>query len=249
MDNKMLSNKTAANLPDLLSDLRLCAVNTNSKWANTLGIEASAAITCVKPSGTVSQLVNAASGIHPRHNDYYVRTIRADKKDPLTQFLIDQGFPHEDAVEKPDSMTVFSFPFKSPDDAVTRKDISAIDHLTLWKIYANVWCEHKPSITVSMKETEWLSVANFVYDNFDDMSGISFLPMTEHTYKQAPYQDCGEEAYLSLLEKMPQKVMWEEFSSYEKEDMTAGTQELSCTADACEIVDFPSIIPLASATK
>jgi ribonucleoside-diphosphate reductase alpha chain len=246
MDNKMLANKTKDSLPALLSNLRLWAVSTNHKWASTLGIESSAAITCVKPSGTVSQLVNAASGIHPRHNDYYVRTIRADKKDPLTQFLVDQGFPHEDAVEKPDSMTVFSFPFKSPDAAVTRKDISAIDHLTLWKIYANVWCEHKPSITVSLKEAEWLGVANFVYDNFDDMSGISFLPMTEHTYKQAPYQDCDKKAYLALLAKMPEKVEWEEFSSYEKEDLTSGTQELACTADACEIVDFPSVIPLAA---
>ena len=249
MDNKMLANKTKDNLPALLENLRLWAVATNSKWAKLLDIEPSAAITCVKPSGTVSQLVNAASGIHPRHNDYYIRTIRADKKAPLTQFLIDKGFPWEDAAENPDSTVVFSFPFKSPTNAVNRKDISAIDHLTLWKIYANHWCEHKPSITVSLKEPEWLEVANFVYTNFDDMSGISFLPMTEHMYKQAPYQDCNKEAYFRLLEKMPIGVNWESFSSYEKEDLTSGTQELACTADACEVVDFPSVAPLAALSQ
>ena len=249
MDNKMLANKTKDNLPALLENLRLWAVATNSKWAKLLDIEPSAAITCVKPSGTVSQLVNAASGIHPRHNDYYIRTIRADKKDPLTQFLIDKGFPCEDAAENPDSTVVFSFPFKSPTNAVNRKDISAIEHLTLWKIYANHWCEHKPSITVSLKEPEWLEVANFVYTNFDDMSGISFLPMTEHMYKQAPYQDCNKETYFSLLEKMPIGVNWESFSSYEKEDLTSGTQELACTADACEVVDFPSVAPLAALSQ
>ena len=249
MDNKMLANKTKDNLPALLENLRLWAVATNSKWAKLLDIEPSAAITCVKPSGTVSQLVNAASGIHPRHNDYYIRTIRAAKKDPLTQFLIDKGFPWEDAAENPDTTFVCSFPFKSPTNAVNRKDISAIEHLTLWKIYANHWCEHKPSITVSLKEPEWLEVANFVYTNFDDMSGISFLPMTEHMYKQAPYQDCNKETYFSLLEKMPIGVNWESFSSYEKEDLTSGTQELACTADACEVVDFPSVAPLAALSQ
>jgi ribonucleoside-diphosphate reductase alpha chain len=215
-----------------------------------LNIEPSAAITCVKPSGTVSQLVNAASGIHPRHNDYYIRTIRADKKDPLTQFLVDKGFPWEDSEDKPDNTVVFSFPFKSPDNAVTRKDISAIDHLTLWKIYATYWCEHKPSITVSLKESEWLGVADFVYTNFNDMSGVSFLPMTEHLYKQAPYQDCTQETYLGLLERMPVEVNWESFSTYEKEDLTSGTQELACTADACEVVDFPSVVmPLAASSQ
>ena len=249
MDNKILSNKTKTDLPELLRSLRQCALDTNREWSSLLDIEPSAAITCVKPSGTVSQLVNAASGIHPRHNDYFIRTIRADKKDPLTQFLIDQGFPHEDAADKPDNTTVFSFPIKSPDDAVTRKDITAIDHLTLWKMYANFWCEHKPSITVSVKETEWLEVANFVYNNFDDMSGISFLPMNEHTYKQEPYQDCSKNEYAELLERMPKEVAWEEFSSYEKEDLTYGTQELSCTAGACEVVDFPSAIPLAAVAQ
>ena len=246
MDNKLLSNTTKDALAPLLSNLRLIAVTTNKKWAKLLGIESSAAITCVKPSGTVSQLVNAASGIHPRHNDHYIRTIRADKKDPLTQFLIDQGFPYEDAIEKPDSMAVFAFPMQSPTGAITRKNISAKEHLTLWEMYANYWCEHKPSITVSVKEKEWLNVGSFVYDNFDNMSGVSFLPMTEHTYKQAPYQDCTKQQYKELLAKMPTDVDWDCFSDYEKEDLTGGSQEFACTANSCEIVDYPSTIPLVA---
>ena len=238
MDNKLLSNLCEEELGPLLTRLREVAVATNKEWANLLSIEPSAAITCVKPSGTVSQLVNASSGIHPRHNEYYIRTIRADKKDPLTQFLIDQGFPYEDALEKPDSMTVFSFPMKSPSGAITRKEVSAIDHLRLWKLYANYWCEHKPSITVSVKENEWLKVGSFVYDNFEDMSGISFLPMSEHTYKQAPYQDCDKQQYEELLERMPTDVNWLALSNYEKEDLTSGSQELARTADSCEVVDI-----------
>jgi len=238
MDNKLLSNKTKDDLPAVLNELRLTALKTNEKWAKIFDIEPSAAITCVKPSGTVSQLVDAASGIHPRHNPYYIRTIRADKKDPLTQFLIDQGFPHEDAAEKPDSLTVLSFPFQSPNGAITRKEISAIEHLTLWQIYAKYWCEHKPSITVSVKEKEWLQVANFVYNNFEDMSGVSFLPMSEHSYRQAPYQDCSEKEYKELLSKMPKEVDWKLFDDYEKEDSTTGSQELACVANVCELVDL-----------
>jgi len=238
MDNKLLSNKTKDDLPAVLNELRLTALKTNEKWAKIFDIEPSAAITCVKPSGTVSQLVDAASGIHPRHNPYYIRTIRADKKDPLTQFLVDQGFPHEDATEKPDSLTVLSFPFQSPNGAITRKEISAIEHLTLWQIYAKYWCEHKPSITVSVKEKEWLQVANFVYNNFEDMSGVSFLPMSEHSYRQAPYQDCSEKEYKELLSKMPKEVDWKLFDDYEKEDSTTGSQELACVANVCELVDL-----------
>ena len=242
MDNTMMSNKTEDNLEEILDKLRLHAVAVNKKWAEKLDIEPSTAITCVKPSGTVSQLVDAASGIHPRHNNYYIRTIRADKKDPLTQFLIDQGFPHEDASEKPDSTTVFSFPIAAPEGAITRRDMTAIEHLKLWKIYADHWCEHKPSITVSVKENEWLQIANFVYENFDSMSGISFLPMTEHTYKQAPYQDVSKEQWNEALLSMPNEVDWESFAAYETEDTTTGTQEFACTANSCEIVDFPTPI-------
>ena len=236
----MMSNRTNDDLGLVLSALREHAVTVNKLWAKKLGIEPSAAITCVKPSGTVSQLVNAASGIHPRHNKYYLRTIRGDKKDPLTQFLIDQGFPYEDATEKPDSTVVFSFPMKAPSKAITRQDITAVEHLKLWKLYADYWCEHKPSITVSVQETEWLQIANFVYDNFDSMSGVSFLPMTKHTYKQAPYQDITEEQLRIALNDMPTSVAWEAFATYEKEDTTSGSQEFACTANACEVVDFPS---------
>ena len=242
MDNAMMSNRTKDDLGSILNSLREHAVRINKLWAKKLGIEPSAAITCVKPSGTVSQLVNAASGIHPRHNKYYIRTIRADKKDPLTQFLMDQGFPYEAATEKADSTVVFSFPMKAPSKAITRQDITAVEHLKLWKLYADYWCEHKPSITVSVQETEWLQIANFVYDNFDSMSGVSFLPMTKHTYKQAPYQDITKEQWQAALIDMPISVDWEALAAYETEDTTVGSQEFACTANACEVVDFPSSI-------
>jgi len=238
LDNAMMSNQTQDSLPEILSSLREYAVQVNKDWSSRLQIEPSAAITCVKPSGTVSQLVNAASGIHPRHSEYYIRTVRADKKDPLTLFMTEQGFPVEDDVLKPDSMAVFSFPMKSPSHALTRHDLTAIDHLNIWTIYAEHWCEHKPSITVSVKETEWMKVGAYVYDNFDKMSGISFLPMSEHTYRQAPYQDCTEEEYKILLSKMPDDVQWNKLSDYEKEDNTRSSQTLNCTGDTCEIVDL-----------
>ena len=238
LDNAMLSNTTRESLPALLSNLRLHAVAVNRHWADKLGIEASTAITCVKPSGTVSQLVDAASGIHPRHNEYYIRTVRADKKDPLTKFMAEAGFPCEDSIDKPNAMAVFSFPMHSPESAVTRHTMTAIQHLELWKIYAEHWCEHKPSITVSVKEHEWLQVANFVYDNFDVMSGISFLPLTEHSYKQAPYQDITKEEYNKLLSEMPKEVNWQNLAEYEKGDTTLGSQTLNCTGDVCEVVDI-----------
>ena len=238
LDNKMMSNKTNDNLETLLSNLRLTAVATNSKWAKYLGIEPSAAITRVKPSGTVSQLVDAASGIHPRHSEYYIRTVRADKKDPLTQFMTEKGFPVEDELAKPQSMSVFNFPMKSPKGALTRHDLSAIDHLKIWQIYSEHWCEHKPSITVSVQEHEWMEVGAYVYNNFNLMSGISFLPMTEHTYKQAPYQDCDKETYDELLSKMPKDVDWKLLAEFEAEDNTHGSQTLNCSGDVCEVVDI-----------
>ena len=238
LDNKMMSNQTNDDLAVLLSNLRLIAVATNRKWSKHLGIEPSAAITCVKPSGTVSQLVDAASGIHPRHSEYYIRTVRADKKDPLTQFMTEKGFPVEDEAAKPQSMSVFSFPMKAPEGALTRKDISAIDHLKIWQVYSEYWCEHKPSITISVQEDEWMSVGAYVYENFNLMSGISFLPMTEHTYKQAPYQDCDKETYDKLVSQMPEEVDWKLLSQFEAEDNTHGSQTLNCTGDVCEIVDI-----------
>jgi ribonucleoside-diphosphate reductase alpha chain len=238
LDNKMMSNQTKDSLSSLLSNLRLYAVSTNRKWAKLLGIEPSTAITCVKPSGTVSQLVDASSGIHPRHSEYYIRTVRADKKDPLTLFMTKEGFPVEDEFLKPHAMSVFSFPMKSPVGALTRNKISAIDHLKIWQIYSDHWCEHKPSITVSVQEDEWMKVGGYVYENFDSMSGISFLPMSEHIYKQAPYQDCTKVVYDKLLKRMPVEVNWKTLSEYEDDDNTRGTQTYSCSGDVCEIVDI-----------
>ena len=238
LDNKMMANQTNDNLPALLSNLRLIAVNTNRKWSKHLGIEPSAAITCVKPSGTVSQLVDAASGIHPRHSEYYIRTVRADKKDPLTKFMTEKGFPVEDELLKPQSMSVFSFPVKAPKGALTRNKLSAIDHLKVWQVYSDHWCEHKPSITVSVQENEWMEVGAYVHKNFSHMSGISFLPMSEHTYKQAPYQDSTRAEYESLLKKMPENIDWHTLSEYEEDDNTHGSQTLNCTGDVCEIVDL-----------
>ena len=198
------------------------------------------AITCVKPSGTVSQLTDSASGIHARHNPFYIRTVRGDNKDPLTQFMKEEGIPFEPDITKPDSVTVFSFPMKSPSGAITRTEMSAIEQLELWKIYALNWCEHKPSVTISVKEEEWMKVGTWLYDNFDIASGVSFLPFADHTYQQAPYQDIEAEEYLEWSGRVPSSLDWEKFSMYEKEDNTSGTRELACTADACEVVDLSS---------
>ena len=239
MDNALTNGKTG-NLPELLKKLRLEAVNTNAKWAKKLGIPQSTAITCVKPSGTVSQLTDSASGIHARHNPYYIRTVRADKKDPLAQMMFDSGFPCEDDVTKPEHTYVFSFPMKGPAKGVYRKEMSATQQLEIWKIYQENWCEHKPSVTVSVKEDEWMGVGSWVYENFNMMSGVSFLPMSDHTYRQAPYQDCSKAEYEELLKKMP-KVDWSKLSDYESVDMTSGSQELACSASGgCEIVDLTS---------
>ena len=200
-------------------------------------INPASANTCVKPSGTVSQLTDTASGLHTRHSPYYIRTVRADRKDPLCQFMMDKGFPHEPCVMKPDSVMVFSFPMKSPNDSITRNDITATEHLELWLMYQRYWCEHKPSITISVKEHEWLQVGSWVYDHLDEISGISFLPFSDHVYQQAPYQDCSKEQYEAMLSKMP-SVDWSELSNYEKEDNTTGTQTYACSAGSCEIVDL-----------
>jgi len=223
---------------EILEILRDVAVETNKKIAKDLGIPQSTAITCVKPSGTVSQLVDSASGIHARHNDYYIRTVRGDNKDPLTQFMKDSGIPSEPDVMKPDSTTVFSFPMKSPSGAITRTAMSAIEQLEYWLMFQRHWCEHKPSVTVSVKEDEWMRVGAWVYDNFDEVSGISFLPFSDHTYAQAPYQDITGEEYEQAYKKMPESIDWSKLADYEKEDTTSGGRELACTADACEMVDI-----------
>ena len=234
MDNKWTAGKLNG-LDVLLKNLKQMSVDTNKEWSKKLKINQSAAITCVKPSGTVSQLVDSASGIHARHNPYYIRTVRGDKKDPLTKMMVEQGFPAEDDVMKPNDTTVFSFPIKCSPDAVFRQDLTAIEQLELWKTYQVHWCEHKPSVTISVKEEEWIDVGAWVYKNFDLMSGVSFLPYSEHTYKQAPYQDCNEKEYKDLMNKMPTSVDWNKLSQYEKSDMTVGSQELACSAGSCEI--------------
>lgn len=237
MDNKLLGPSNAG-LDKTLKRLKDVAVATNAEWAERLGIPASAAITCVKPSGTVSQLVDSASGIHARHSAYYIRTVRGDNKDPLTQFMKDQGIPHEPDVMKPDSTTVFSFPQKSPQGAITRNDMTAIEQLELWLTYQRNWCEHKPSVTVTVREQEWMEVGAWVYKHFDEVSGVSFLPHSDHTYQQAPYQDCSEREYLDALAMMPERIDWTKLSDYEKEDMTKSSQTFACSSGVCEIVDL-----------
>ncbi len=238
MDNELLNTASAGYLSDLLSQLKQVAVDTNLGLSEQLGIPQSTAITCVKPSGTVSQLVDSASGIHARHSEYYIRTVRGDKKDPLTQFMQSAGVPVEDDIMQPDSTVVFSFPVRSPKKAVTRNDTGALEQLNLWLKYQKNWCEHKPSVTITVKEDEWLDVGAWVYENFNDVAGISFLPHSDHTYKQAPYQECTKEEYLDLKKKMPKNINWQDLSELEKEDSTRGGQELACTADSCEIVDI-----------
>ena len=237
MDHAVLSKNVDSKR--WLQEMREEAVKTNDKYANMLGIPVSAAITCVKPSGTVSQLTDTASGIHARHNDYYIRTVRGDNKDPLTQFMIEAGVPHERCVMKPDSTTVFSFAMKSPSNAVTRTQMSAVEQLELWKTYALHWCEHKPSVTISVKEDEWMDVGAWVYENFDVASGVSFLPHSDHSYQQAPYQDIEKEDYLEWQQAYKGvKLDWNQLSLFEKEDNTSGSRELACTAGVCEVVDL-----------
>ena len=235
LDNKMM--RSTHDIPNTLTNLKELAVEVNKEWASIIGINPAAAITCIKPSGTVSQLTDAASGIHARHNEYYIRTVRADRKDPLCQMMIDMGFPAEPCVMKPDHTMVFSFPMKA-EGSVTRNDLTAIEHLELWLTYQRHWCEHKPSITVTVKEHEWMEVGAFVYKHFDEISGISFLPHSDHSYRQAPYQDCSEEEYKNALEQMPKNVDWTLLRNYEKEDKTVGAQTFACSGDKCELVDL-----------
>ena len=234
MDNKLLS--TSALLATNLETLKNRAVAMNEGWSANLGIKQSVAVTCVKPSGTVSQLVDSASGIHTRHSDYYIRTVRADKKDPIAQLMVDQGVYHEDDITKPEHTLVFYFPIKSPKGSLTRKDLTALEHLEIWKTYQNHWCEHKPSATISIKEHEWLDVGSWVWNNFDDISGVSFLPYADHSYQQAPYQEITAKEYKEWQKKTTNKINWDLIKEYEKEDMTENTKELACTAGACEIL-------------
>ena len=238
MDHEVLSgnifNQTV--LRDMLINLKEHSIKINKKWAEMLGVNQATAITCVKPSGTVSQLVDSASGIHPRYSPYYLRTVRADKKDPLCDMMLDKGFYGEDDVMKPNDTKVIYFPMKSPTSSIMRDAKSAIEQLEIWKMYQLHWCEHKPSITVYVKEDEWLQVGAWVYENFDVMSGVSFLPHSEHSYKQAPYQEVDKNTYEEWLAKTPKNINWMDLTNYEKEDTTTSSKELACTAGACEIV-------------
>ena len=229
MDAKITSNPD----PIFLEELKHEANKTNKKYAKMLDIEPSKSITCVKPSGTVSQLVDSASGIHTRHSPYYIRTIRMDKKDSIYEFLKDKGVQVEDEQFRPDSTAVFSFPIKAPSGAITRDDKNAIEQLENWLVYQRHWCNHKPSVTISVKDDEWMDVGAWVWKYFDEISGISFLPHSDHSYVQAPYQECTKEEYQALLKKTPKDVDWLSFK--EEEDNTEGSQTLACTGNACEI--------------
>jgi len=240
--HKFMSGKEdLVSLEVFLMTLRELARAKNKDEAGKIGIPESAAITCVKPSGTVSQLVGVSSGMHAWHSPYYIRTVRGSKGDPISTFLKEVGIPVEDDVMKPNDTYVFSFPIKAPDGAIVRNDLTAIDHLNIWLVYQRAWCEHKPSITVSVKEDEWMEVGAWVYKHFDEVSGISFLPHSDHSYKQAPYQEVDKAEYDALVAKMPKDIRWEDLSFYETEDGTSTNSTLACSSDGnCELVDISS---------
>ena len=229
-----LLGKDSPDLEKWLGEMKDVAIKTNKEWADKLGINQSTAITCVKPSGTVSQLVDSASGIHPRFSEHYIRRVRSDKKDPLAQYMTAAGFPVEDDVMSKSSL-VFSFPIKSPESSTTVKQVGAMEQLRVWKKYQDYWCEHKPSITVYYTDDEFLQIAQWIWENFDSVSGISLLPVSDHVYQQAPYEDITAEKYEELLAAMPVDVKWEDLEHFEKEDNTTGSQELACVGGACEI--------------
>jgi len=237
MDNPLMTTQNKG-LEKTLEHLKSIAVATNAEWADILGVPVSTAITCVKPSGTVSQLVDSASGIHTRYSPFYIRTVRGDNKDPLTQFMKDQGIPSEPCVYKGSTTTVFSFPIKAPEDAVVTSDVTAIEQLKTWLVYQRHWCEHKPSVTINVKKSEWLEVGAFVYEHFDEMSGVSFLPYDDHIYQQAPYQEATEDEYNELLSKMPTEINWSGLGGYEEDDNTVSMQTMACSGDTCELVDI-----------
>ena len=239
MGNKILNGSEGMKrLEDHLYDMRQWAIVNNKKYAERMGINVSTAITTVKPSGTVSQLTASSSGMHPWHNDYYIRSVRADNKDPLTEFMKDVGIPSEPDVTAPDNITVFYFPQMAPEGALTRNDLTALEHLELWKVYKMHWTEHNPSVTISVKEHEWIEVANWVYNNWDIVGCISFLPYSDHTYRQAPYEDCDITTYRQFMADMPKDIDWSLLQTYEHEDTTTGTQTLNCSASNCEVVSI-----------
>jgi len=247
MDNPFMNGSTGRgmsewmggiNLPDYLIKLKKESIKVNKEWSKMLGINPATAITAIKPSGTVSQLVDSASGIHPRHHSHYLRRVRADIKDPIAQLMKDEGVPYEPDVMKPESVAVFTFPMKAPEGAILRDDRTAIEQLELWLIYQRYYCEHKPSVTISVKENEWMQVGAWVYEHFDEVSGVSFLPHSDHTYQQAPYEDCTEGVYKEALAGMPESVDWARIEEYELSDTTRGMKTMACTGSICEMVDL-----------
>jgi ribonucleoside-diphosphate reductase alpha chain len=233
LDNPLLNDPENKDLPKLLEELKQVSVDTNAEFAAALGINQSVACTAIKPEGTVSQLTKTASGIHPQHSQYFIRRVRSDNKDPLTNFLKSQGFPSEPCVMKPESTTVFSFPMSVNKDAKFREDLDAVSHLNLWLLYQRHWCEHKPSVTISVKESEWPEVGAWVWKNFDEVTGVSFLPMDGGTYRQAPYETITAEEYEAMAAAMPKGIDWEQF--VENTDNVEGAQTLACSAGACEL--------------
>ena len=234
MDHPVLSQVSEQSI-EWLQQLRDWAIQVNRDWAAKLGINPAAAITTVKPSGTVSQLVDSASGKHERYAHYYIRTVRGDNKDPLTQLMLQQGFPAEPAFGKEGSTTVFSFPVKAPDEAVFRNDRTAIEQLEHYLMFQRHWSEHNVSNTIYVRDSEWLKVGAWVYDHFDELAGVSFLPHSDHSYKQAPYTECSKEDYEALLARMP-SFNWDELAQLERDDSTVNTKELACTSGVCEIL-------------
>lgn len=236
MDNEFMCQTNAATAT-VLAMLRKDAREVNKEYAKLLGINPSSSITCVKPSGTVSQLVDSASGIHPRYSDYYIRTVRGSNNDPVTKLMKDYGVLNEPDITAPDKTTVFSFPIAAPKGSLKRNDKSAIEQCNLWLMYNDLWCEHKPSVSIYVKENEWMEVGAWVYHNFDKVSGMSFFPHSDHVYQQAPYQEITQAQYEEMAAKMPKKVDWTKLAKYEKTDQTISSQSYACTADSCEIVD------------
>jgi ribonucleoside-diphosphate reductase alpha chain len=233
LDNKLLRGEVTEgkfDLPQVLEAIREAAIEMNRTIAPIIGVKESASITCVKPEGTVSQLTQTSSGIHPGHSPYYVRRVRQDRKDPLTSFLQSRGVPFEPCVMQPESTVVFEFPQRSA--GFTRRDLSAIAHLELWLTYQRHWCDHKPSVTISVKEHEWLTVGAWVYEHFDECTGVSFLPDDGGTYRQAPYEECSEAEYQSRVSNMP-TIDWS--ALVEHSDQVEGAQSLACTAGGCTI--------------
>jgi ribonucleoside-triphosphate reductase (thioredoxin) len=236
--HRLFNNPGDIRLPKRLRDLRHVAHETNQQEAARLGINPSAAVTTVKPSGTVSQLTGVSSGIHPWHSEYYIRTVRGNNTDPLTQLLKDWKVPNEPDVMKPDTTTVFSFPIKAPKDAVTRSEVSALDHLALWAIYREHWTDHNPSVTINVRDEEWMAVGTWVWENWQNVGGISFLPYSEHVYAQAPYQEIDQDQYEAAMREFPTQIRWADLSFYELMDSTSGSQSLACAADGCDVVDI-----------